>query len=133
MFIVRCLENNRVNMVEQKENRFFNLIQSKILGISLNVCYIGNKKSKEVRNTRKNTERRKFVMELSKLTSKGQITIPKKIRQALQVEEGDRVAFIEEDGFVIMAKADLKQLHDLQDILSDETFKTLIHKANHHL
>ncbi|WP_290758830.1 MULTISPECIES: AbrB/MazE/SpoVT family DNA-binding domain-containing protein [unclassified Exiguobacterium] len=133
MFIVRCLENNRMNMVEQKENRFFNLIQSKILGISLNVCYIGNKKSKEVRNTRKNTERRKFVMELSKLTSKGQITIPKKIRQALQVEEGDRVAFIEEDGFVIMAKADLKQLHDLQDILSDETFKTLIHKANHHL
>jgi len=43
------------------------------------------------------------------------------------------VAFIEEDGFVIMAKADLKQLHDLQDILSDEAFKTLIHKANHHL
>ncbi|HBF59476.1 AbrB/MazE/SpoVT family DNA-binding domain-containing protein [Exiguobacterium sp.] len=72
-------------------------------------------------------------MELSKLTSKGQITIPKKIRQALQMEEGDRVAFIEEDGFVIMAKADLKQLHDLQDILSDETFKALIHKANHHL
>ncbi len=53
MFIVRCLENNRMNMVEQKENRFFNLIQSKILGISLDVCYIGNKKSKEVRNTRK--------------------------------------------------------------------------------
>lgn len=24
MFIVRCLENNRMNMVEQKENRFFN-------------------------------------------------------------------------------------------------------------
>jgi len=22
MFIVRCLENNRMNMVEQKENRF---------------------------------------------------------------------------------------------------------------
>lgn len=72
-------------------------------------------------------------MELSKLTSKGQITIPKKIRQALQVEEGDRVAFIKEDGFVIMAKADLKQLHDLQDILSDEKFKSLIQKANHHL
>lgn len=29
------------------------LIQSKTLGISLELCYIGNKKSKEVRNTRK--------------------------------------------------------------------------------
>lgn len=72
-------------------------------------------------------------MEIAKLTSKGQITIPKHIREVLHVQEGDRLAFIEEDGLVIMTKANLQKLHDLQDILSDETFKTLIQKAKLHL
>lgn len=70
-------------------------------------------------------------MEIAKLTSKGQITIPKHIRTVLDVQEGDRLAFIEEDGLVIMTKANLRQLHDLQDILSDEKFKELTQKAKH--
>lgn len=72
-------------------------------------------------------------MELAKLTSKGQITIPKHIRQVLDVQEGDRIAFIEEDGLVIMTKANLQQLHDLQNILSDDKFKSIIHNAKVHL
>lgn len=72
-------------------------------------------------------------MELAKVTSKGQITIPKNIRKVLDVEEGERVAFIEEEGLVIMIKANLQQLHDLQNILSDEKFKTIIHNAKQHL
>ncbi|OLN21775.1 AbrB family transcriptional regulator [Domibacillus antri] len=72
-------------------------------------------------------------MEIAKLTSKGQITIPKHIRTVLNVQEGDRLAFIEEDGLVIMTKANLQKLHDLQDILTDEAFKSLIHKAKIHL
>jgi len=72
-------------------------------------------------------------MELAKLTSKGQITIPKKIRTVLQVDEGDRIAFIENDGFVIMAKADLEKLHQLEAFLSDGKFQELIQKANQQL
>lgn len=72
-------------------------------------------------------------MELAKLTSKGQITIPKHIRKVLDVEEGERVAFIEEDGLVIMTKANLQQLHDLQNILSDDKFKNIIQNAKQHL
>ncbi|WP_161605032.1 AbrB/MazE/SpoVT family DNA-binding domain-containing protein [Brevibacillus massiliensis] len=34
----------------------------------------------------------------SKLTSKGQITIPIEIRKALEIEEGDNIRFIIEDG-----------------------------------
>jgi len=37
-------------------------------------------------------------MELAKLTSKGQITIPKQIRSRLKLKEGDKIFFIEEKG-----------------------------------
>ncbi len=53
MFIVRCLENNRMNTVEQKENRFLNFNSKQNTRNKFKLCYIGNKKSKEVRNTRK--------------------------------------------------------------------------------
>jgi AbrB family looped-hinge helix DNA binding protein len=36
-------------------------------------------------------------MATATVTSKGQITIPAKVRQALQVEAGDRVEFVEVD------------------------------------
>jgi antitoxin PrlF len=71
-------------------------------------------------------------LELAKLTSKGQITIPKQIRKVLEVQEGDRLAFIEEDGLVIMTKANLQQLNDLQNILSDDKFKSIIQNAKSH-
>lgn len=72
-------------------------------------------------------------MELAKMTSKGQITVPKRIRSVLQVDEGDRIAFIENDGFVIMAKADLEKLHQLEAFLSDGKFQELIQTANQQL
>ena len=36
-------------------------------------------------------------MKTATVTSKGQITIPLKVRQALQLEAGDRVEFVEVD------------------------------------
>ena len=41
-------------------------------------------------------------MELAKITSKGQITIPINIRKLLKLNDGDKVAFIEKDGICIM-------------------------------
>jgi AbrB family looped-hinge helix DNA binding protein len=42
-------------------------------------------------------------MPTATVTSKGQITIPKEIRAALELEDGDRVAFrLREDGVVEM-------------------------------
>ena len=35
-------------------------------------------------------------MEVSRVTSKGQITIPKAVRERLNLTEGSKVAFIEE-------------------------------------
>ena len=39
-----------------------------------------------------------FAMELAKVTSKGQITIPIEIRRKLGIKEGDKVLLIEEQG-----------------------------------
>ncbi|MBR1883935.1 MAG: AbrB/MazE/SpoVT family DNA-binding domain-containing protein [Clostridia bacterium] len=42
-------------------------------------------------------------MELAKITSKGQITLPISIRRRLNLKDGDKVAFIEKDGnFIII-------------------------------
>ena len=37
-------------------------------------------------------------MEIAKITTKGQITLPLAIRRELNLKDGDKVAFIEKDG-----------------------------------
>lgn len=49
-------------------------------------------------------------MELAKITSKGQITIPVAIRKHLGVKEGDKVMFIQEGDKVIMMNASIHAL-----------------------
>jgi antitoxin PrlF len=38
----------------------------------------------------------------SKITTSGQTTIPKKIRERLNLEPGDRVLFVEKDGEIVL-------------------------------
>ena len=59
-------------------------------------------------------------MEVSRISSKGQVTIPKTIRDLLNLNEGDRVAFIEDNGKVVITKASLIALRELQDAISTE-------------
>lgn len=44
-------------------------------------------------------------MELAKVTSKGQITIPIAIRNALGIREGDKILFMKEGDKVILTNA----------------------------
>ena len=44
-------------------------------------------------------------MIVAKVTSKGQITIPKKVRDKLGVQPGEEVGFEEKDGAVLIKKA----------------------------
>ena len=47
------------------------------------------------------------IHELATITSKGQITLPKPIRQALGVDAGGKVAFdLHEDGKVVVSRAE---------------------------
>lgn len=62
-------------------------------------------------------------MEISRISSKGQVTIPKSIREALKLSEGDRVAFIQDNGKVVIAKASLLALRELQEALAKDAKK----------
>ena len=44
-------------------------------------------------------------MEIAKITSRGQITIPIDIRKRLGVKEGDKVIFIEDGNKIVVANA----------------------------
>lgn len=46
--------------------------------------------------------RRQTYWELAKLTTKGQITIPAEIRKRLNVQAGDKVVFLEENGRIFI-------------------------------
>lgn len=63
-------------------------------------------------------------MEVSRISSKGQVTIPKTIREMLNLSEGDRVAFIEENGKVVITKASLVAFRELQEAMSKEAQQT---------
>ncbi|MCD8005445.1 MAG: AbrB/MazE/SpoVT family DNA-binding domain-containing protein [Oscillospiraceae bacterium] len=53
-------------------------------------------------------------MELAKVTSKGQITIPIEIRRFLGVKDGDKVMFVQDGNRVVMMNASLNALMELQ-------------------
>ena len=49
-------------------------------------------------------------MELAKLTSRCQLTLPREIRQKLGVKEGDKVVFLEENGRIFIENAEKLKL-----------------------
>ncbi|MCD7766165.1 MAG: type II toxin-antitoxin system PrlF family antitoxin [Lachnospiraceae bacterium] len=57
-------------------------------------------------------------MELAKITSKGQITIPIAIRRLLGVKDGDKVMFVQEGKKVVMMNASVEALLEAQDAFS---------------
>lgn len=59
-------------------------------------------------------------MELAKITSKGQITLPISIRRALKLKDGDKVAFIEKNGQYVLVNPLLLAIREVQDSYSGE-------------
>ena len=50
---------------------------------------------------------------MSSMSEKGQVTIPKEIRDALGLKAGDRVVFVERDNEIVVHKAGTKNLSTL--------------------
>ncbi|MCL5981698.1 MAG: AbrB/MazE/SpoVT family DNA-binding domain-containing protein [Firmicutes bacterium] len=59
-------------------------------------------------------------MELAKITTRGQITIPVEIRKKLGVKDGDKVIFLEENGRIILGNAAMVALKNAQDAFAGE-------------
>ncbi len=53
-------------------------------------------------------------MELAKITSKGQITLPIYIRRALSLKDGDKVAFVEMNGQYVLTNPAMLAIQQLQ-------------------
>jgi len=62
-------------------------------------------------------------MELARITSKGQITIPKEIRNKLNLKEGDKVIFIEEGERIIFTTSSMVALREIQEGMNGEAEK----------
>ncbi|MCL4518365.1 MAG: AbrB/MazE/SpoVT family DNA-binding domain-containing protein [Thaumarchaeota archaeon] len=50
---------------------------------------------------------------VSSVSEKGQVTIPKEIRDALQLKAGDKVVFVERDDEIVVHKAKAKRLSEV--------------------
>lgn len=61
-------------------------------------------------------------VEEAKVTSKGQITIPKPIRVSLGVKPGEKVVFIQEGGEVVMMPKTKKPLERLMELRKEIRF-----------
>ena len=59
-------------------------------------------------------------MELAKITTKGQITIPIHIRKKLNLKDGDKVVFIEENGLVVIENSTKVGLREVQEAFVGE-------------
>lgn len=75
--------------------------------------------TKKVRNSEKGL----IYMELAKITSKGQITIPIEIRKKLGLKDGDKVLFLEEGNKVVMVNSTLLALKEAQKAFEGEAEK----------
>lgn len=53
-------------------------------------------------------------MELAKVTSEGQITIPIEIRKKLGIKEGSKVIFLEEAGRIYLANSSMEAVREAQ-------------------
>ena len=64
-------------------------------------------------------------MELARMTTKGQLTVPIAVRRMLGLEAGDQVIFYEKDGQIVIAGANLASLQAAQVAAAENHVYTL--------
>jgi AbrB family looped-hinge helix DNA binding protein len=58
-------------------------------------------------------------MSLSTITSKGQITIPKSVREALKLQQGDKIEFVENERHEFVLKPATKKVAEVAGLLKN--------------
>ena len=59
-------------------------------------------------------------MELAKVTTKGQVTIPKAIRDKLDLKEGSKILFIQRGNEIIIQNSAMIALEEIQEAFKGE-------------
>jgi AbrB family looped-hinge helix DNA binding protein len=60
------------------------------------------------------------MLDVSRVTSKGQVTIPIEMRRQLGIKEGDKVLFINNGKNIILANAAIAAFNELQEAFAGE-------------
>lgn len=68
-----------------------------------------------------------IIVDNAKVMAKGQITLPKDIRDALGVAPGDKVTLIQQGNQVIMMNSAVYAMKMLQQAMADEAEKAGLH------
>lgn len=63
------------------------------------------------------------VLESAKVMSKGQVTIPKDIREKLKINEGDQLVFVYDNDKVIMMNSAIYAMKLMQEVMNGEAEK----------
>ena len=58
-------------------------------------------------------------MNLARVSSNGQITVPVEIRRKLAIKEGDKVMFFERNGEIVLKNSSLLAIREAQAALAD--------------
>ena len=61
-----------------------------------------------------------MLVELAKVTTKGQITIPKAIRDFLQIKEESKIIFLQKGNDIVIKNAAMIALEKIQDAFDGE-------------
>lgn len=64
-------------------------------------------------------------MEIARITTKGQITIPLEIRRRLDLKKGDKIIFLEQDGRIYFKNAALMAFNGIQDAIPGKAQRNL--------
>jgi antitoxin PrlF len=62
-------------------------------------------------------------MEVARVTTKGQVTIPIAIRKLMNIKEGDKIVFFEENGRIFVENAALLAFNRIQEEMKGEAEK----------
>ena len=69
-------------------------------------------------------------MSSSKITSKGQITVPKRVREVLAVHPGDRLSFVVHDDGTVTVEAESVDLASLRGVVKSGARRVSIEQMN---
>jgi AbrB family looped-hinge helix DNA binding protein len=70
------------------------------------------------------------MMAGSKITSKGQITVPKAVRETLALQPGDRMSFIIHDDGTVTVEAETIDLQSLRGIVKSDGRHVTVEQMN---
>ncbi|MDR2090032.1 MAG: AbrB/MazE/SpoVT family DNA-binding domain-containing protein [Clostridiales Family XIII bacterium] len=62
----------------------------------------------------------RIMFDVSRVTAKGQVTIPVEMRRKLGIKEGDKVVFMEQAGNIVIANAAMVALKEVQEAFTGE-------------